>query len=74
MTEEEMEIIEEANITPADEAPEQIQARLAIAEYRRRNEQAIREREEIFRRNGLLKPGESLTMDIEAAVRQRCCF
>lgn len=73
MTEEILEEMAEAvNITPADESPEQIQKRIEREEWRLRAEAAHRDREDIFRRNGLLKPGESLPVD-EAALNARCC-
>lgn len=48
--------------------------RLKREDYARRNEEAIREREDILRRNGVIGPDETLDMDTEAAIRQRCCF
>lgn len=56
-----------------EESFEAKQARLAREDYQRRNEQAIKEREEILRRNGLLGEGESLNMGPEAAGNQQCC-
>lgn len=58
----------------AEETPEQHEARLKREEYARRNDEAIKEREDILRRNGVIGPDETLTMDREAALRQRCCF
>jgi hypothetical protein len=58
----------------AEETPEERAKRLQREDYERRAIEAAIEREDIFRRNGLLKPDESLTMDIEAAIAQRCCI
>jgi hypothetical protein len=55
------------------ETPEQREERLKREDYARRNAEAIREREDIMRRNGVIGPDESLTTDMEAAIRQRCC-
>ena len=74
---EEMEEMVEApivEIEAAPETPEAREARLKREDYTRRNAEAIKEREDIFRRNRLLKPDESLTVDMEAAIRQRCCL
>jgi hypothetical protein len=64
----------------AEEAPaqteetfEQREERLRREEYERRNLEAIASREEILRRNGVLKPDEPFSMDPEAAVNLRCC-
>src|SRR5262245_44781869 len=56
-----------------EETFEQRQARQAREDYERRNLEAIKEREEIFRREGLLKEGESLNMDPQAALDAQCC-
>jgi DNA-binding IclR family transcriptional regulator len=64
----------ESLILVAKETPEQRDARLKREDYARRNAEAIKEREDIFRRNGLLKQDETLDVDMEAALRQRCCF
>jgi len=55
------------------ETPEQRDERLKKEDYARRNAEAIRQREEIMRRNGVIAPDEPFSMDEEAAVRQRCC-
>lgn len=67
------EIAHQAEVVP-EETPEQRDERLKREEYARRNAQATKDREEILQRNGVLKPGEKLDMDAEAAIRQRCCF
>ena len=59
---------------PAEETPEEREKRRQREDYERRAIEAAAEREDIFRRNGLIGPDESLTMDIEAAVAQRCCI
>jgi hypothetical protein len=48
--------------------------RLKREDYERRNLEAIKEREDILRRNKVLAPDEPFSMDPDAAVRQRCCF
>jgi hypothetical protein len=67
-------IIQELAAGQAEETPEEKDARIKREDYARRATQAAIEREEIFRRNGLIGPDETLTMDIEAAVAQRCCI
>lgn len=57
----------------AEETSDQRDARLKREDYARRNLQAIKEREEILRRNKVLQPGEAFSMDPDAAVSQRCC-
>lgn len=57
-----------------EETPEQREARLKREDYAQRNAEAIAEREDILRRNGVIGPDETLDMDAEAALRQRCCF
>lgn len=59
---------------PVVETPEERDARLKREDYVRRNAQAVKDREDILRRNGVIGPSESLTVDMEAALRQRCCF
>lgn len=74
---EEMEEVEAVEIEAApvvEETPEQRDERLKREDYERRVIQANKDREDVFRRNGLLKPDESLTLDVEANIRQRCCF
>jgi hypothetical protein len=66
-------VIQEAAAAPIKETFEQKQERLKREAYRKRAEQAIQEREAIMRRNGLLKPDESLEMDPDAAVKRWCC-
>jgi hypothetical protein len=58
----------------APETPEERDERLKREDYIRRNAQAVKDREDILRRNGVIAPDEILTMDAEAALRQRCCF
>lgn len=70
--------VEEVAETPAveaapEETPEQRDERLKREDYARRNLEAIREREDILRRNGVIGPDEAMTMDLEAALRLRCC-
>lgn len=76
MTEEMEEMAEEATIEapPKQETPEEREARLKREDYARRNAEAIKDRERIFRENGLIGPDETLTMDTEAAIAQRCCI
>lgn len=57
-----------------EETSEEREARLKREDYARRNLEAVKEREDILRRNGVIGPDESLTMDMEAAIRARCCF
>jgi hypothetical protein len=57
-----------------EETFEEREARLKREDYERRNLEAIKEREDILRRNKVLAEGESFSMDPDAAVRQRCCF
>lgn len=57
-----------------EETFEQREARLKREDYARRNLAAIPEREDVLRRNGVIGPDEKLTMDTEAAIRQRCCI
>jgi len=64
----------EEPLAQAEENPEERAKRLQREAYALRATQAAIEREDIFRRNGLIGPDESLTMDIEAAVAQRCCI
>jgi hypothetical protein len=77
MSEEMEEMAEAAFVEEAapevEETAAQHDERLKREDYARRNAQAIKEREDILRRNNVLKPGEALTMDTEAAIRQRCC-
>jgi hypothetical protein len=68
-----VEVVHDAEVVP-EETSAQRDLRLKREDYARRNEKAIAEREDIFRRNRLLEPDESLTMDTEAAIRQRCCL
>jgi hypothetical protein len=67
------EIVHEAEVAP-EETPEQREARLKREDYARRNAEAVKDREDILRRNGVIGPDETLDMDAEAAIRQRCCF
>ena len=64
------------DVAPEDppETAEQRDARLKLEDYARRNAEAVKEREDILRRNGVIGPDETLDMDAEAALRQRCCF
>lgn len=79
MAEEEKEITGEIVIKtvldfPApEETFEERDARLKREDYIRRNAEAIKDREDILRRNGVIGPDEQLTMDTEAALRLRCC-
>jgi len=57
-----------------EETPEQREERLKREDYARRWHQAAIEREDILRRNGVIGPDDKLDMDLEAAIRQRCCF
>jgi hypothetical protein len=77
MAEETKEMVEEAVVqieVPPQETFEQKELRLKREDYIRRNAQVIKEREEILRRNGVLKEDEPFSMDPDAAVNQRCCF
>ena len=67
-------VIQEIVAAKPEETFEQSQERLKREDYARRNLQAIKDREDIFRRNGLINPDEPFTMDPEAAVNQRCCI
>lgn len=67
-------VIQELVAAQAEETVEEREARLKREDYQKRNLAAIAEREEILRRNGVIGPGERLTMDTEAAIRARCCF
>lgn len=58
----------------APETPEERDERLKREDYIRRNAEAVKQREDILRRNKVIAPDEILTMDAEAALRQRCCF
>jgi hypothetical protein len=58
----------------APETPEERDERLKREDYIRRNAEAVKQREDILRRNGVIAADEILTMDAEAALRQRCCF
>jgi hypothetical protein len=58
----------------AEETFEQRDERLKREDYQRRNLEQIKEREDIFRRNKVIGPDETFTMDPNAAVNQRCCF
>lgn len=70
---EEEEMAEAATVeTSPEESFERRQARLAREAYLRRAEESHREREEIYRRNGLLKEGESLPTH-PAAIDAQCC-
>ena len=60
-------------LAAVEETPEQRQARLSREDYQRRNLQAIADREDVYRRNKLIKPDEPFTMDPTAAVDQWCC-
>lgn len=73
----------ESKTTTTDESPaviqelvaetvEQRQEREAREEYLLRAAESHKNRERIFRDNGLLKEGESLPFD-EATVNARCC-
>jgi uncharacterized secreted protein with C-terminal beta-propeller domain len=66
-----VEVVHKAEIV---ETYEERDARLRLEDYQRRNLEAIREREAIMRRNGVLAPDEPFSMDPDAAVNQRCCF
>lgn len=57
-----------------EETPEQRDARLKREDYARRNAEAVKEREDILKRNGVIGPDETLDVDMEAALRARCCF
>lgn len=67
-------VIQELVAAQAEETFEEREERLKREDYARRNLQAIKDREEIMRRNGVLKPNEPFSMDPDAAVNQRCCF
>lgn len=67
------EVIEEMPVAPV-ETSEQREARLKREDYERRLAAAVEERQDILRRNGVIGPDDTLTMDTEAAIRQRCCF
>lgn len=56
------------------ETPEQRDVRLKREDYARRNLEAVKEREDILKRNGVIGPDETLDVDMEAALRARCCF
>jgi hypothetical protein len=77
MAEEENEEMAEAPFIEAapeiEETSAQRDERLQREDYAKRLELAIAEREDILRRNGVIGPKETLTMDTEAAIRQRCC-
>jgi hypothetical protein len=57
-----------------EETFEERDARLKREDYERRDAEQWEERERILQRNGVLKEGEKLSRDPEAAVRLRCCF
>ena len=57
----------------AAETHEEREERIKREDYARRNAQAIKDREDVLRRNGVLKADEPFSMDTEAALRQRCC-
>lgn len=70
------EVVHEAEfveVAPKAETFDEKQQRLAREDYARRNEEAIAEREEIFRRNKLLKEDEPFEMDPKAG-NARCCI
>jgi hypothetical protein len=71
---EEVLIEDEPRLVQALETPEQREERLKREDYQRRNLEAIKDRERIFRENKLIGPDEPFTMDPDAAVNQRCCF
>ena len=58
---------------PAEETFEQKEERLKREDYIRRNAQAVKDREDILRRNGVIAADEPFSMDTEAALRLRCC-
>jgi primosomal protein N'' len=62
------------NEAAPEETFEEREARLKRQDYERRNLEAIKEREDILRRNKVLAEDEPFSMDPDAAVRQRCCF
>jgi hypothetical protein len=68
------ELVASAAAAEPKETVEQREERLKREDYARRNIQAIKDREDILRRNGVLKPDEPFSMDPEAAVNQRCCI
>lgn len=75
MEEEIQEMDETAAVEAApEETSEQRDERLKREDYARRWQQAAIEREDILRRNGVIGPNDKLDMDLEAALRQRCCF
>jgi len=67
-------VIVVADHSAKTETAEEIEQRLRREDYARRNAQAIKDREDILRRNGVIGPDEILTTDMEAALRQRCCL
>ena len=67
-------VIQETSAAEPVETYEEREARLKREDYARRNAEAIKDRERIFRENGLIGPDETLTMDTEAAIAQRCCI
>lgn len=67
-------VIRELVAAQAEETPEERDERLKREDYIQRDEAAWAERERIYRDNGLLKEGEHLSRDPEAAIRGRCCF
>jgi hypothetical protein len=67
-------VIQELAAAQPEETFEEREARLKREDYQRRNLQAIKDREEIMRRNGVLSADEPFSMDADAAVRARCCL
>lgn len=66
-------VVEVEAVPEVEETSEERQKRLQREDYARRNLAAIAEREDVLRRNRVIGPDETLTMDTEAAIRLRCC-
>lgn len=80
MARDKKEVLDEASaqvevmVLAVTETPEQRDARLKREDYARRNAEAVKERERILRDNKVIGPDETLDVDMEAALRARCCF